>query len=38
MTNDESKYVVRGYTSQDVDGHCDDEQSADTIQEAGIHD
>ena len=34
MTNTESKYVVRGYTSQDVDGYCDDEQSADTLKEA----
>ncbi len=26
--------MVRGYTSQDVDGYCDDEQGVDTLKEA----
>lgn len=30
----DSKYIVRGYASDDTGGFCDDEQGADTLKDA----
>lgn len=34
MPQTQDKYIVRGYTSQDVSGYSDDERGAETLKEA----